>query len=77
MEIKVLGPGCSKCKKLEQITKDAVNELGIEANIEKIEDLQMIIEYGVMRTPALVVNNEVVLSGRLASRSQIKEILLK
>lgn len=75
MEIKVLGTGCPKCKKLEQLTRDAVSELGIEATIEKVEDIYKIMQFGVMRTPGLVVNGKVVMSGRLPKTSEIKELL--
>lgn len=75
MEIKVLGTGCPKCKRLEQATRDAVLELGIEASIIKEEDIMKIMSYGVMRTPGLVVNEKVVASGKLLSVSEIKELL--
>ncbi|RIJ46790.1 thioredoxin family protein [Maribellus luteus] len=75
MEIKVLGTGCPKCKKLEQLTRDAVSELGIKATIEKVEDIYKIMQFGVMRTPGLVVNGKVVMSGRLPKTSEIKELL--
>lgn len=75
MEIKVLGSGCQKCKKLEQITRDVVSELGIEADIEKVEDIQKIMQFGVMMTPALVVDDKVVLKGRIPSVNELKEIL--
>ena len=75
MEIKVLGTGCTKCRKLEELTKQTIEELGIEANVEKVEDIYKIMQYGVMRTPGLVVNDKVVLSGRLPKTSEIKELL--
>lgn len=75
MEIKVLGTGCAKCKKLEQMAKQTVEEMGIEANIEKVEDIYIIMQYGVMRTPGLVVNEKLVLSGRLPKAGEIKELL--
>ncbi len=75
MEIKVLGTGCAKCKKLEQLTREAVSELGIEATIEKVEDIYKIMQFGVMRTPGLVVNGKVVMSGKLPKTSEIKELL--
>ena len=77
MEIKVLGTGCSKCKYLEQRTIDAVNELGIEARVEKVDDILRIMQYGVMRTPALVIDEKVVISGSLPSVSEIKELISK
>lgn len=77
MEIKVLGTGCSKCKTLEKLTRDAVAESGISAEIEKVEDIYKIMSYGVMSTPALVVNQKVVVSGRVPSVAEIKDILAK
>jgi small redox-active disulfide protein 2 len=77
MNIKVLGPGCPKCKTLEKITRDAVAEAGIDATIEKVEDIVKIMEYRVMHTPVLVVNEKVVLSGHVPSVKQVKDILTK
>jgi small redox-active disulfide protein 2 len=75
MEIKVLGTGCPKCKSLEKMTRDAVTQMGIEANVTKEEDIMKIMEYGIMRTPGLVVDGKVVLSGRLPSENELKELL--
>lgn len=75
MEIKVLGTGCAKCKALEKATRKAVEELNLDAGIEKVEDIQKIMEYAVMRTPALVIDGKVVLSGQVPRVSQLKEIL--
>ena len=75
MDIKVLGTGCAKCKKLEQLTRTAVSELGIEATIEKVEDIYKIMQFGVMNTPALVVDGKVVMSGRLPGDKELKELL--
>ena len=77
MEIKVLGPGCPKCKTLEQATRNAVGELGIDANITKEEDIVKIMAYGVMRTPALVIDEKVIFSGRVPSVNELKEIITK
>lgn len=75
MEIKVLGTGCATCKSLEAVTRQAVAELNLNASVEKVEDIQKIMEYGIMRTPGLVINEKVVLSGRLPKINEIKEIL--
>jgi small redox-active disulfide protein 2 len=77
MNIKILGPGCPKCRTLEKVTRDAVAEEGIDATIEKVEDIMKILEYRVMHTPVLVVNEKVVLSGQVPSVKQVKEILIK
>ena len=77
MEIKVLGTGCPRCRTLEQATREAVAQLGIEANILKEEDIMKIMSYGVMHTPALVVNEKVVISGRVPSVNELKELLIK
>lgn len=75
MEIKVLGTGCAKCKSLEKITRKAVEELNLDATVTKVEDIQEIMEYSVMRTPALVIDEKVVLSGQLPKASELKELL--
>lgn len=77
MNIKILGTGCPKCKALEKATRDAVAELGVDANIEKVEDIVKIMGYGVMSTPALVIDEKIVLSGRLATISEIKNLITK
>ena len=77
MEIKVLGTGCKKCNELEKATREAVAELGINATIEKEEDIMKIMEYGASRTPALVVDGKVVISGRVLNEKQLKELLSK
>ena len=77
MEIKVLGTGCPKCIKLEQQVKNTVAELCIEANIEKVDDIYKIMQYGVMRTPGLVIDEKVVLTGRLPKSGELKELLTK
>ena len=77
MEIKVLGTGCAKCKSLDKVTRKAVEELNLEATVEKVEDIQKIMEYAVMRTPALVINEKVVMSGQLPKISELKELLSK
>jgi small redox-active disulfide protein 2 len=75
MIIKILGSGCPNCKKLEANTKKALKELNLEASVEKIEDMEKIMEYGVMSTPALVVDEEVKLFGRVASPKDIIKYL--
>ena len=73
--IQVLGPGCAKCKVLFEHTEQAAKELGLEYEIEKVTDISTIMGYGVMTTPALVVNGEIRLAGRVPSAEQIKAVL--
>ncbi len=75
MVIKVLGTGCHKCKALEKAAIETVKELGINASVIKEEDIMKIMEYGVMRTPGLVIDDKVVLSGRIPSSKELKELL--
>ncbi len=75
MIIKVLGPGCKNCKNLERITREALADLGLDATIEKVEDYRAIAGYGVMSTPGLVVDEKVVVSGRVPTASQVRDLL--
>lgn len=75
MVIKILGTGCAKCKQLAANAQQAVDEMGIEATIEKVEKIEDIMEYGVMKTPALVVNEQVKVMGRVPSAEDIKKHL--
>lgn len=75
MKIEILGTGCAKCKMLYEITQNALEKAGVEAEIIKVEDPMAIINYGVMSTPALVINGEVKISGRLPSSDEIVDIL--
>lgn len=75
MNIKILGSGCPNCKKLEANVKKACEQLGIDAPVEKVQDYADIATYGVMSTPALVVNEEVRVCGRVPEVEEIKKIL--
>ena len=77
MEIKVLGTGCANCKTLEKSVFNALAEMNFDADVEKVEDITQIMAYGVMRTPALVINGKVVMSGRVPSVKDLKEIIEK
>lgn len=77
MEILILGPGCQKCKTLEKLTRDVVAENGIGATVTKVEDIAEIMKYGIMTTPALVVDGKVELKGRVPSPEEIKQILTR
>ena len=75
MNIKVLGSGCSKCAKLEALVKEVVSEKNMDATITKVEDIKEIFGYGVMKTPALVIDEKVVFSGTVPSKSKIEALL--
>lgn len=75
MKIEVLGTGCMKCKRLFKNVETAVKELGIVAEIKKVDDITEIMERGVMLTPALAVDGEMKISGRVADVKELKEIL--
>ena len=75
MIIKVLGPGCANCANLERAARDAAADLGIDAQFEKVTDYGAIAGYGVMRTPGLVVDEQVLLSGRVPTSAQVRELL--
>lgn len=77
MEIKILGTGCPKCKTLEKITREVVEQNGLEATVTKVEDIYQIMKYGVMTTPALVVNEKVEIKGRVPSAEEIKQVLTR
>jgi small redox-active disulfide protein 2 len=77
MNIKILGTGCAKCKTLEKLTREVVEKNGIQATITRVEDITEIMKYHIMATPALVVNEKVVIKGRIPSATEIKEVLSK
>ncbi|WP_202711544.1 thioredoxin family protein [Sporosalibacterium faouarense] len=73
MNIKILGTGCKKCNRLYELCKELVDEMSIEASVEKIEDIKEIVGYGVMGTPGLVINEKVLVAGKLPSRKEVKK----
>lgn len=77
MDIKILGSGCANCQRLEAATHEVVDQLGIEANFQKVTDVAEIASWGVMHTPALVVDDVVVMSGRVPSTAQLRELLAR
>ncbi len=77
MKIKVLGPGCMNCKTLANRTTEALQQLNIDATIEKVEDYQAIASYGILRTPGLVIDERVVSYGMVPKVEEIKALILK
>ena len=75
MVIKILGSGCPNCKKLEQLAQEVVKEMGVEAAFEKVQDVQKIMSYGVMSTPALVIDEKVKVYGRIPNKEAIKKYI--
>lgn len=75
MKIAILGTGCPKCKKLEELTAEAVKELGIAADVIKVDKIDDIMNYGVMMTPALVIDGKVAVVGRVPSKDEIKKCI--
>lgn len=75
MEIKVLGPGCKKCKELDSRVQEVLSETNVPADVEKVEDIAQIVQYGVMSTPGLVIDGKVKVSGRVPSKDEIKKLI--
>ena len=75
MIIKILGPGCANCVNLERVTREAVTDMGIDAQIEKVTDYGAIAGYGIMSTPGLVVDEKVLLAGRVPTAAKVRELL--
>jgi len=76
MDIKVLGPGCAKCHKLEQVVNEVVQEMGIDTHVEKISDMKKIMEYDILMTPGLVINKQVVVSGKVPDKAEVTKYIV-
>jgi len=77
MNIKILGPGCARCHQLEKTTKEVVKELGVEATIEEIKDMMKIVQYPILTTPGLIINEELVCSGRVPTKAELTQFVIK
>ncbi len=77
MEIKVLGPGCAKCKKAEKLVLEVVAETGVNADVEKVTDMMQIASYGVFGTPSVIVDGEVKCTGKVPKKEEIKAWISK
>jgi small redox-active disulfide protein 2 len=75
MHVKILGTGCPKCKALEKSVRDVVENNGIDAQVSKVEDMGEIMKYGVMTTPAIVIDEKVAVKGRVPTSDEIKKLL--
>lgn len=75
MNIKILGTGCVKCQQLEKTTREVLKELGIDATIEDVKDIKKIMEYPLLTTPGLVIDEKLVVSGRVPSKAEITKFI--
>ena len=75
MKIKVLGPGCARCHQLEQTVKEVVRELGIDIDIEYVKDIKKIMDYPILTTPGLVIDEKLVCSGRVPTRAEVTKFI--
>jgi small redox-active disulfide protein 2 len=76
MIIKVLGTGCAKCNQLENLTKEVLKEMSIDAKIEHIKDINKIMEYPILATPGLVINEELVVSGKVPDKAKLTQLVI-
>jgi len=75
MDIKILGSGCPKCQRLEQLTREVATEIGVDAQFEHVRDIARIMKYSVLSTPALVIEGEVKVAGRMPTKEEISHWL--
>ena len=76
MNIKTLGPGCANCQKLEKVVREVVKELAIDATIEEVKDIKKIMSYPILATPGLVINEELVCSGRVPNKAEVTQLII-
>ena len=76
MIIKVLGPGCARCDQLKKTTREVVQELGIDASVEEVKDIKKIMDYPILTTPGLVVNEELVCSGKVPNKAEVTRLIV-
>ena len=74
--IKILGTGCAKCKQTEAAIRDALGEMGVTANVVKVEDIESIMEYDVMSTPAIVIDESVVMTGKVPTTDEVRAMMV-
>ncbi|MBK7393827.1 MAG: TM0996/MTH895 family glutaredoxin-like protein [Chloracidobacterium sp.] len=73
--IKILGTGCARCKQTEAVIRETLSEMGIDANIEKIEDIEKIMKYDIMSTPAVVLDEAVIMAGKVPSKEDVRAMM--
>ena len=76
MEIKILGPGCARCDQLKKTTRQVVEELGIDASVEEVKDIKKIMDYPILTTPGLVVDGELVCSGKVPDKAEVTRLIV-
>jgi small redox-active disulfide protein 2 len=76
MNIKVLGPGCAKCQSLEKTVKEVVSALRLDVNVEEVKDMKKIMQYPILMTPGLVINEKVVLSGKVPTKAEVEKLIM-
>jgi len=76
MDIKILGTGCAKCQRLEKTVKEVVNELQVDATVEEVKGMKKIIEYPILTTPGLVINEQVVSSGQVLGKNEVTQLIV-
>ena len=76
MDIKVLGPGCAKCQSLEKTVKEVVSALKLDIKVEEIKDMKKIMQYPILMTPGLIINEKVVMSGKVPSKAEVERLIM-